>query len=64
VERQTHLRMQTIANEAEANTVLSMLANESSESVRADSASDATGCVFDGEDRVCSPGSARRKRTR
>jgi hypothetical protein len=63
-EKQTHLWMQTIADEAEANVVLSMLAGESSESIHAESVSAATGRVFSGEERVCSPGSARRKRTR
>jgi hypothetical protein len=62
-EKQTHLRMQAIANEAKVNDVLSMLASESSESAHAESASAATRCAFDGDEGACSPDGVRRKRT-
>jgi hypothetical protein len=55
--------MQPIADEAKANIVLDMLTSESSESARAKSMGAAIGRVFDGEERVCSPGSAHCKRT-
>jgi hypothetical protein len=62
-EKQTHLEMQAIADKAEANVVHSMLADESSESVRNESASVAAGRAFGGEERVCSPDGVHHKRT-
>jgi hypothetical protein len=61
-ERQTHLQMQTIADEAEVNAVLNMLASESSESARTELVSAATGCVFSEDEGACSPRGARCKR--
>jgi hypothetical protein len=53
--------MQTIADEAEVNVVLNMLASESSESARTELVSTATGCVFSEDEGACSPGGARCK---
>jgi hypothetical protein len=53
--------MQTITDKAKANVVLSMLAGESSDSARTESVSATIKHVFGGEERVCNPGSARRK---
>jgi hypothetical protein len=63
-ERQTHFQMQTIASEAKVNSVLSMLAGESSDSVHTESVSAATGHGFGEDEGVHSLGSARRKRLR
>jgi hypothetical protein len=56
--------MQYVAADDEVNVVLNVLSGESSGSTRAESADDVLGCLCDGEKRICSPGSARRKRTR
>jgi hypothetical protein len=63
-ERQTHFHMKPIADDAEMNAVLSALAGELSGSARAKSADAVLGHLCDGEKRICSNGSARRKRTR
>jgi hypothetical protein len=63
-ERQTHFQTQSIANDAEVNTVLNVLVGESSRSARVESVDAVIGRVCDGQKRICSPGSARRKRTR
>jgi hypothetical protein len=55
--------MQAIANEAEVNDVLSMLAGESSESAHAESASAAIRHAFGGDEGACSPDGVCRKRT-
>jgi hypothetical protein len=55
--------MQAIADEAEVNIVLGMLAGESSESARIESASATAGRAFGGEEGACSPRGVRRKRS-
>jgi hypothetical protein len=55
--------MQVIANEAEVNVVLNMLASESSESAHTESTSAAAGCAFSGDEGACSPDGVRCKRT-
>jgi hypothetical protein len=62
-ERQTHFQMQSVADDAEVNVVLNVLAGESSRSARADSVDAIIERVCDGEKRICSPGSARCKWT-
>ena len=60
---QTHFQMQSVTDDAEVNAVLNVLAGESSRSARVQSADAVLECLCDGEKRICSPGSARRKRT-
>jgi hypothetical protein len=62
-ERQTHFRMQYVADDAETNAVLSALARESSGSIGDELADVVLRRLCDGEKRICSPGSARRKWT-
>jgi hypothetical protein len=54
--------MPTTTDEAEVNTILNMLAGESSKSACTKSVSAATGRVFGEDEGACSPGVARRKR--
>jgi hypothetical protein len=62
-EKQTHLQMQAIADEAEVNVVLGMLAGESFESARTELANATAGRAFGGEEGACSPGGVRHKRS-
>jgi hypothetical protein len=55
--------MQTIANEAKVNVVLSMLAGESSGSARTELATAAARHAFGGDEGACRPSDAHRKRT-
>jgi hypothetical protein len=56
--------MQTTADEAEVNAVLSMLAGELSDSARTESVSTAAGHVLDEDEGTHSPRSVRHKRLR
>ena len=56
--------MQSVADDAETNIVLSALAGESSGSILAKSTDAVLGLLCDGEKIICSLGSACRKRTR
>jgi hypothetical protein len=60
-EKQTHFQIQTTANEAEANDVLSMLVGESSDSARTESVSAAAGHSHGEDEGAHNPGSVRRK---
>jgi hypothetical protein len=55
--------MQATADEAEVNTVLSMLAGESSESARIESASAVAGRAFGEDEGACTPGGSCHKRS-
>jgi hypothetical protein len=56
--------MQAIANEAEVNVVLSMLASKSPEYAHTESAGAATRRAFSGDEGACSLNGVHRKRTR
>jgi hypothetical protein len=60
--KQTYFRMQAISNDTEMNAVLSALAGESFGSAQAESENSVPGRSCDGEEGICSPGSAHRKR--
>ena len=63
-QRQTHFHMPIIADEAEVNTFLSMLASESSDSARTESMTTTTGHGLGEDEGIQSHGSIRRKRSR